>query len=120
MPFPRGVCQYRNHGGRPFIKIAQRLSVVTADSLSERASDEDCIEVGLAPGATKAKCVVEACYRAAIAGDVAAARALFEFTEAAKIRVEQFNVNFSVFARARDRLLDVMAGRGELPEEVQT
>ena len=35
------------------------------------------------PGSSKARVVVESCYRAVLDGEVGAARALFDFTEAA-------------------------------------
>lgn len=123
-PFPKGYCGWRNGSGKPFIKLAQRLSVVAADSLSECAPDEGCAVVGLPAGSTKAKVVVEACYRAAAQGDVAAARALFEFTEAAKVRVDTMKVlnvdSATMFARARERLQAIAEKiPARLPAEVK-
>ncbi len=90
-PFLPGPDPRRLDGPRkPFIKVRQRLSVITAERLSEPAPDDLCKLVRLPPGTSGARVVVEALLWEAGQGDVAAASALFEFTEAA--RVLQVNV----------------------------
>jgi hypothetical protein len=118
-PFPKGVSQRRNVGGKPFIKMRQRFSVLVAETISEQASPEDCELAGLPENSTKGKCVVEMMYRMAMAGDVSAAHFLYTCTESARVLIENLNVtNVALIERARDKLIDVMAGR-ELPQEVE-
>jgi hypothetical protein len=103
-------------GGKPFVKLAQRLSVVAADALSEQASNADCALVGLPLGSSKARVVVESCYRAALLGETGAARALFEFTESARIRVEaHVLVDLSIYESAL-AFLDSIPDLPALPE----
>ena len=90
-PFQPGHDLRRLEGPRkPFIKIRQRLSVITAERLSEPAPDDLCKLVRLPPGTSGARVVVEALLWEAGRGDVAAATALFEFTEAARSTGQRF------------------------------
>jgi hypothetical protein len=102
-PFQPGPDPRRLEGPRkPFIKIRQRLSVITAERLSEPAPDDLCALVRLPPGTSCARVVVEALLWEAGQGDVAAATALFEFTEAA--RVLQVNVFGAVSEQRMEEL----------------
>jgi hypothetical protein len=102
-PFQPGPDPRRLEGPRkPFIKIRQRLSVITAERLSEPAPDDLCALVRLPPGTSCARVVVEALFLEAAQGDVAAANSLFEFTEAA--RVLQVNVFGSITEQRMEEL----------------
>jgi hypothetical protein len=86
-PFPKGAVAHRNAGGKPFVKIHQKLSVITAEILSEVADAELARLVGLEPGVTNGTCVVRAMIlEAVIEGNVAAAQFLFACSEASKVR----------------------------------
>jgi hypothetical protein len=115
-PFPKGACAHRNGGGRPFIKVHQRLSKITADMLTDQADVEIAAMVGLGPGASWGECVTKSMIlQAAVNGNVGAAHFLHQCTEAAKVLV---NVNFdaTVYVRAKERLKQIIADLPALPE----
>ena len=119
-PFPKGNTPNRNAGGKPFIKWRQKLSVITAETLSDVASDADCRLVGLPVGSSKASVVAESMFRQALEGNVAAARFLFDCTEAARIRLDvHAEVDLTVYDQAiaaLDRITGAIPVSARLPE----
>lgn len=81
--FPKGVSG--NPGGKPFVKLAQKLSVITAHELSLEAPPEFCDVLKVPVGSTWAVLVVRRMILLAVRGDVSAARFLFECSEASKV-----------------------------------
>ena len=85
--WPKGVSG--NPGGKPFIKIHQKLSVIAADQLSSPADPNLCALIGAPADSTNGDCVVRAMILEAVTEkNVAAANFLFQCTEAAKVRVD--------------------------------
>ena len=76
--------QSGNPGGKPFIKIHQKLSVITAEELNTVADEEVCIELGLPAGSTWGRAVAKAMIVKAAGGDVGAANFLNACTESAR------------------------------------
>jgi hypothetical protein len=99
-PFPKGAVAHRNAGGKPFVKLHQKLSVITAEMLSEVADAQLCALVGLAEGATNGECVVRAMVlEAVVEGSVAAAQFLFSCSETSKLRVDDPNIETVITVR---------------------
>ena len=77
--------QSGNPGGKPFIKIHQKLSVIAAEEMSVVADVEVSKALGLPEGATWGRCVVKAMIiKASVERDVGAAHFLNQCTESAR------------------------------------
>src|SRR5690242_8564841 len=84
-PFARGFDRRRNAGGKPYLKLHQRLSTAMAAELKEVAPDRLAKRLGLPPGSTWARCICRrAVVLAANEGDVSAMRFVAECTEVAR------------------------------------
>ncbi len=110
--WPKGVSG--NPGGKPFIKIHQKLSVIAAEQLSSPADPDLCALVGAPAGATNGFCVVRAMILEAVTEkNVAAANFLFQCTEAAKVRIdlnEKKDVTLHVERDAHDVIAKLLRG----------
>src|SRR5258708_38074199 len=84
-PFARGFDDRRNRGGKPYIKIHQRLSTAMAAELTEVAPDRLAKRLGLPPGSNWARCICRrAVTLAANEGDVSAMRFVADCTDGAR------------------------------------
>lgn len=117
-PFAKGNDANRNASGRPFVKIHQKLSKITADLLCEEADAEIAEMVGLKPGSTWGQAVAKAMIiQAVVNGDVGAAHFLNTCTNAG--RVLEVNVNtpldLSLYDRAQARMRQIIDTLPALP-----
>lgn len=81
-PFARGFDRRRNAGGKPYLKLHQRLSTAMAAELKEVAPDRLSKRLGLPPGSNWARCICRrAVVLAANEGDVSAMRFVSECTQ---------------------------------------
>ena len=76
--------QSGNPGGKPFVKIHQKLSVITAEELNTIADEDVCTELGLPVGSTWGRAVAKSMIVRAAKGDVGAANFLNQCTESAR------------------------------------
>jgi hypothetical protein len=84
-PFARGFDRRRNAGGKPYLKLHQRLCTSMAAELKEVAPDRLAKRLGLPPGSTWARCICRrAVMLAANEGDVSAMRFVAECTDVAQ------------------------------------
>ena len=114
-PFPKGAVAHRNAGGKPFIKIHQRLSKITADMLCDQADAEIAAHLGLGPESTWGQCVTKSMIlEACVKGSVGAATFLHQCTEAAKVLVN-VNVDASAYRRAQEELHEIIVNLPVLP-----
>lgn len=78
-PFAKGFDARRNRGGKPWVKLYQRLATTMAEDLAEVAPERLAKRLGLPAGATWARCICRrAIVLAANEGDVSAMRFVHE------------------------------------------
>jgi hypothetical protein len=116
-PFAKGNDLHRNPGGKPFIKIQQRLSVVVAAQLSDPADAETRLSLNLPEGATWGDCVTKSMILRACDGDVGAAHFLLACTEKAKVLLNvNATLDLSALDRAAARMNEIINTLPALPE----
>jgi hypothetical protein len=109
-PFRRAdgliVDHRRNAGGKPFIKIHQRLSKIVADQLDERAPADVVQGLGLAPESSYGTCISRCAVEMAARGDLGAARFVFECTKRPRFASTSIKIRkgtFMLYTRMRAR-----------------